>query len=131
MLPIAAKRLGHAVKITADFNLAIHCVVCVYTNDHEDIPDVFRVLTTLWRNRLANKSITYKTTSQDKYFSPKPQQDITGSTENIQLFMIDIRIEKNVGLVAQLSKNVDDVEAKLTFFDPPVGVMHHSSRNES
>jgi len=36
-------------------------LICVYTTDHQDVRDVFRVLVVLLRNRLANYRIHYKT----------------------------------------------------------------------
>ena len=36
-------------------------VICIYSNDHEDVSDVFRVLIDIRQNRLSKTAIHYKT----------------------------------------------------------------------
>lgn len=55
---LASKQLGGGAKVSTGGNKH---VICVYTNDFEDIKDVFRVLVALRRSRVQNSSIHYKT----------------------------------------------------------------------
>lgn len=141
-LLLAAKRLGPQILVNVDpENPTGTYNICVFTQDHHDIPDVFRVLVTLWRNRLANKRLRYKTDDAtyqglyasdyaakragfdpstlekkrcSKYFSPKPKYDITGATEHITMFDMD-----NNSLVAEIRKTVGDDNSQITFYDTP------------
>ena len=62
---LAANRLGPSAKLE---NNEESCVICVYTDDYEDIPDVLRVLIALVRSRIPdkNKNFQYKTNEASK-----------------------------------------------------------------
>ena len=60
----AANRLGNTLLVSRDMkdeNGSV--VICVFTSDYGDIPDVFRVLIALWRNGVASnrRFLKYKT----------------------------------------------------------------------
>jgi hypothetical protein len=138
----AANRLGTGAKITDG------TVICVYTQNFEDVQDVFRVLVTLRRNRLQNTFMNYKTDEAtvqgvfktdeaakragfdsaaklkpgqrvSMYFSPPSPTISTGATEFIQLFLNNIGPEFKRGLVAELRKEPHDLEDKIIFYNPP------------
>jgi hypothetical protein len=144
---IAANRLGNIAKVSKGETGNEH-VLCVYTQNFEDVQDVFRVLVTLRRNRLQNTFMNYKTDeatlqgvyktdeaakragfdSTEKlkpgqrvsmYFSPPSPTISTGATEFIQLFLNNIGPEFKRGLVAELRKEPHDLEDKIIFYNPP------------
>ena len=151
LLLLAANRLGNAIKVSGDNkDCRESYVICIYTSDYENVEDVLRVLTTLWRNGLSSSPILkYKTDDATKlgvfasdyaaqragfdiskkkelskkcsfYFSPKPsEEDISGATEKIQLFLSDVGAERDAALLAELRKDICDTETKLTFYSPP------------
>jgi hypothetical protein len=138
----AANRLGTGAKITDG------TVICVYTQNFEDVQDVFRVLVTLRRNRLQNTFMNYKTDEASvqgvfktdraakragfdsaaklkpgqrvsMYFSPPSPTVSTGAAEFIQLFLNNIGPEFKRGLVAELRKEPHDLEDNIIFYNPP------------
>jgi hypothetical protein len=144
---IAANRLGNGAKVSKG-ETRNQSVICVYTENFEDVQDVFRVLVTLQRNRLQNTAIHYKTDeatlqglyktdeaakragfdSTEKlkpgqrvsmYFSPPSTTVSTGATEFIQLFLNNIGPEFKRGLVAELRKEPHDLEDKIIVYNPP------------
>ena len=147
---LAANRLGNAAKVATNADTvsnAINHVICVYTQNYKDVPDVFRVLVALRRSRLQNRGINYTTDEATLtgiyktdeiakragfdcsrrvpgqrvsfYSSPCLPYDPTGATERIQMFLNNIGPENKTGLVAELVKNVNNIEPRVTFYDPP------------
>ncbi len=140
---LAANQLASGAKIAPNGST----VICVYTNNYEDVPDVFRVLVALRQNRIQIGAIHYKT--DDATFSgayatgeaahragfdcnkrkrnprqkvsmyTSPPYEETGATEKIQMLLNNIGPEYKSGLVAELVKNADDTEPKITFYNPP------------
>ena len=150
---LAANRLGMAAKVANNVTVsdsvstAANHVICVYTQNYKDVPDVFRVLVALRRSRLQNRGINYKTDDAtlsgvyktdeyaqragfdcttkvrgqrvSYYTSPYLPYDPTGATERIQMFLNNIGPENKPGLVAELVKNANNIEPRITFYDPP------------
>jgi hypothetical protein len=144
---LAANRLGTRIKVSTVKFFGKY-FVCVYTNDSENVQDVFRVLVTLRRNRLSLGYLNYKTheATQQKlytnaqvahmndcdsakelepgrrmsmYCSPPTGDDVTGANELIQLYLNNIGPVYRTGLVAELRKNSSDIDAELKFYNPP------------
>jgi hypothetical protein len=154
---VAANRLGNNANCSRADNeniryLCFIYVICVFTQNFEDVQDVFRVLVTLRRNCLQNTAIHYKTDEATEqgvfktdeaaqragfesaaklkpgqrvsmYFSPPSPTVSTGDTEKIQLFLNNIGPRFDRGLVAELRKEPRDLEDKIIFYNPPR--IHH------
>lgn len=57
---LASKQLGNDAKLSTSKE---NYVICVYTDNYEDVPDVFRVAIALWTNEMTRdcKNLKYKT----------------------------------------------------------------------
>lgn len=143
---LGSKQLGGGAKVSTGGDKH---VICVYTHDFEDLKDVFRVLVALRRSSVQNGFIHYKTDETTRegiyktheaakragfvgaekkvpgrkvsmYSSPSyVVNSSTGITEKIQLLQNNIGPEYKTGLVAELSKGVEDDEEKVVFYNPP------------
>ncbi len=139
---LATNELGPSAKVEGDGK---SFVICVHTEDYENVPDVFRVLIALVRNHVRdnNKNFQYKTNKASReaiycsdeaarrschdrskkepgarstmYFSPK-----SAINESIQLFKNNIGPQNKSGLVAELRKEADGKDAQIIYHDPPI-----------
>lgn len=55
------RRIGSCAKVSTAAHANKNFLICIYTDDHNNIPDVFRVLKAVRQSRLSLQSISYKT----------------------------------------------------------------------
>ena len=108
-------------------------IICLYTNDFEDVQDVFRVLVTLQRKELEDDFFTYVTeeTRVTMYGSPPlcngPKTEFT---EFIRMYKYNIGPESKTGLVVELKKSSKrNIKEKITFYNPPKILPTYSSES--
>lgn len=139
---LAANELGPSAKVEGDGK---SFVICVHTEDYENVPDVFRVLIALVRNNVrdSNNNFQYKTNkaSQEAIYcsdeaarrsrhdrskkEPGKRSTMYNSpkstiNESIQLFKNNIGPRNESVLVAELRKEAEGRDAQIVYHDSPI-----------